>query len=223
MAIAPVVGAVLSSDSEEGALASPVGAFTAHVRPPSTAVTVAAPATAAETPMATVTSMPIPVPTPTQVPVRATPPAVTTEAVAATATTATTAAVRQNLVVLGDSVASGFGCDCGGFGTALAKANGPASLTNDAENGLTSEGLLAQLSSTTLDTALATATTVTVTIGANDFDESQAADASCINATCYAATLQTMTTAINQITSQHKHPVRRRRVASGWRPVLSSC
>ena len=128
------------------------------------------------------------------------PPAVATEAV--TATTTTTAAARQNLVVLGDSVASGYGSNCGGFGTDLAKANGPAALTNDAANGLTSEGLLAELASPTLRAALATATVVTVTIGANDFDESQAADASCLDATCYPATLETMTTAINQVSSR---------------------
>ena len=134
--------------------------------------------------------------------------AVTTEAVVAkpttavTTVTAATAAVRQNLVVLGDSVASGFACSCGGFATDLARANGPAALTNDAENGLTSQGLLAELSSPTLETALATATVVTVTIGANDFDESQAALASCVDATCYAGTLATMTEAIDQITTR---------------------
>ena len=104
--------------------------------------------------------------------------------------------------MLGDSVASGYGCGCGGFGTDLARANGPAALTNDAENGLTSEGLLAELASPTLDAALATATVVTVTIGANDFDESQAGNGSCLDATCYAQTLTTMTAAINQITSR---------------------
>lgn len=118
------------------------------------------------------------------------------------AVTAAAVAVRQNLVVLGDSVASGYACSCGGFAADLAQANGPAALTNDAENGLTSEGLLAELSSPTLDAALASATVVTVTIGANDFDESQAADTSCANATCYAATLQTMTTTIEAITSR---------------------
>ena len=147
----------------------------------------AVPAVVAVTPMTTVTPV-------------ATPPAVATEAV--TANTPTTAGVRQNLVVLGDSVASGYGCSCGGFAADLAKANGPAALTNDAENGLTSAGLLAELSSPMLQAALASATVVTVTIGANDFDESQAANASCVNATCYAATLETMTTAITQITSR---------------------
>lgn len=130
----------------------------------------------------------------------ATPPGVAAGAV--TAISATTAAVRPNLVVLGDSVATGYGCSCGGFGSYLTQANSPAALTNDAENGLTGEGLLARLSSPSLKSALAAATVVTVTIGANDFDESQAAYTSCFNAACYATTLKTMTAAINQITSR---------------------
>ena len=113
------------------------------------------------------------------------------------------AAVRQNLVVLGDSVAAGDACACGGgFGTYLARANGPAALTNDAENGLTSEGLLAELSNPTLVRTLAAATVVTVTIGANDFDPSLASATTCLLATCYQAALHTMTSTIDLITTR---------------------
>ena len=133
-------------------------------------------------------------PTPTATPVA------TTAATGTDVMTVAAVPVRQNLVVLGDSVASGDACDCGGFGAYLARANGPAALTNAAQNGLTSNGLLAQLDSPALDTALAAATVVTVTIGANDFDESQAS--SCSAAACYAGTLKTMTSTISQITSR---------------------
>ena len=101
------------------------------------------------------------------------------------------ATARPQLVVLGDSVAAGSMCACGGFGVALA-ANTAGSLINAAKSGLTSQGLLTQLGSPSLVHALASATVVTVTIGANDFDEAAASQRTCATLSCYAAPLQNL-------------------------------
>ena len=109
---------------------------------------------------------------------------------------------HQNLVVLGDSVPAATACDCPGFGTDLARSVQPANLTNAAEAGMTSQGLLVQLSSPAVMQALSQATVVTVTIGANDFDDSLAAEDSCVNASCYAPTLREMDATMAEITNR---------------------
>jgi lysophospholipase L1-like esterase len=89
------------------------------------------------------------------------------------------------LVVLGDSVASGAGCGCLPFGqllaSKLASAQGHTTpLTNAAQDGLTTRGLVEQLRRPDIVHRLATATLVTVTIGANDFDPDLARSADCL-------------------------------------------
>lgn len=109
---------------------------------------------------------------------------------------------RLRLVVLGDSVPAGTACGCPGFGAELAAANRPATLVNDALPGLTSSGLLAQLASPGLESALRTASLVTVTIGANDFNEALASDPSCGSASCYAGQLQRTTATLRAISTR---------------------
>lgn len=104
-----------------------------------------------------------------------------------------------HLVVLGDSVATGAGCNCRPFGPTLAheaaEATGRSTtLSILAHDGMTSGDLLSQVQSDgETITALRRATTVTVTIGANDFDSSQA-DAGCPNGgtSCFAGDLQAL-------------------------------
>jgi len=93
------------------------------------------------------------------------------------------------LVVLGDSVAAGTACSCGGFGGSLARVDGSAALRNAAAEGQTSAGLLAQLDDPAILSSLRAATMVTVTVGANDFDESLAGTPDCGDLHCYAATM----------------------------------
>lgn len=101
---------------------------------------------------------------------------------------AATAVVPRRLVVLGDSVPAGWACTCPGFGADLA-THESAALTNDAVPGLTSQGLLDQLNTPEVITALGSATLVTVTVGANDFLDSRAVDAGCADLSCYRPTV----------------------------------
>ena len=113
------------------------------------------------------------------------------------------AATPQHLVVLGDSVPAGSACDCGGFGVMLASTIS-APLTNLSVPGLTSHGLVAQLSSGNVQAALGTATVVTVTIGANDFNEGDADARACSDLSCYTSTMKTVTSNINSIVTRIK-------------------
>jgi len=106
--------------------------------------------------------------------------------------------VPRRLVVLGDSVPAGSACHCPGFGTILA-AQQSADLTNEAVPGLTSGGLLAQLHTPQVATALSSATIVTVTVGANDFPDTQAGDAVCADLSCYRGALARLTTTMNAV------------------------
>ncbi len=99
----------------------------------------------------------------------------------------------QQLVVLGDSVPAAAGCGCTGFGTLLARSEArttgqDVSLTNAASDGLTTSGLLTQLADPTLAQRLTKATLVTITIGANDFDQGLASRSDCASGdglSCY--------------------------------------
>jgi lysophospholipase L1-like esterase len=104
----------------------------------------------------------------------------------------------ERIVVLGDSVPAGVACSCPSFGELLARTatlatRRPAVLDNYALGGLTTAGLAAQLSAdgTPLVAALRRATTVTVTIGANDFDSAQAEKPACETSgtACFGADL----------------------------------
>ena len=101
------------------------------------------------------------------------------------------------LVVLGDSVASGAGCSCEPFGQLLstslaAVSKRPVTFTNAARDGLTTQGLLDQLQGPVVERALTSATLVTVTIGANDFDPDLADNTDCLGpsaAACFRSRL----------------------------------
>jgi lysophospholipase L1-like esterase len=101
-----------------------------------------------------------------------------------------------HVVVLGDSVATGAGCACTPFGPRLAgllarDTSRHVDVVTLGQDGLTSAGLSDQLAHDgRTRRAVARATTVTVTIGANDFDPDRADDACGGGGTdCYADTL----------------------------------
>lgn len=108
-----------------------------------------------------------------------------------------TSATLERVVVLGDSVGTGAGCTCTPFGPQLAQlltraSNRPTRVSTLAQDGLDSAGLLTQLQSDEATIfALRRATAVTVTIGANDFDPSQASSGCGGSGTaCYDGALQ---------------------------------
>lgn len=133
-----------------------------------------------------------PVPTPAPQPVRAL--ASSSAAMAASPTPT----LVGSLVVLGDSVAAGSNCGCAPYATLLGQAlsqrtGRPVPVVNEGVRGLTSARLLAQLSDGGVQRELKSAAVVTVTIGANDFDEDLAQQSACrVPDACYAATLEAM-------------------------------
>jgi lysophospholipase L1-like esterase len=87
-------------------------------------------------------------------------------------------------VALGDSVAVGSGCDCGGYVQPVGQGIGAGLRTsvavdNLALDGQTSAGLLDQLADPDTRDAVRNADLVLVTIGANDFPEADLASADC--------------------------------------------
>jgi lysophospholipase L1-like esterase len=98
---------------------------------------------------------------------------------------------------LGDSVTVGANCGCTPFVNLLATRLGKAKarafgVTNEARNGLTSDGLLSQLRSSRERAAVSQVTLVT--IGANDFDASQLSSPGCTapDLACYQAGLASL-------------------------------
>ena len=113
------------------------------------------------------------------------------------------------IVTLGDSVAAASACSCPGFAHVLAHPRGsdagPAGLTNAARDGLTSQGLLAQLDEPAVSSALRGATLVTITIGANDFDADRASDPTCgggAGTDCYVPALQRLSDTLHDLTAR---------------------
>jgi lysophospholipase L1-like esterase len=121
---------------------------------------------------------------------------------------ARTDAVTGPVVVLGDSVAAGTGCDCTPYATLLARGladrTGQAvSVVNAGADGLTSGGLLDQLGQPAVQRALSTAGVVTVTIGANDFDSGAAGDSACAAVdSCYGSALTELSAHVQTIITQ---------------------
>jgi lysophospholipase L1-like esterase len=113
----------------------------------------------------------------------------------------------RRVVALGDSVPSGAGCDCVPFATLLARSLASASgskvaVTNEARDGLTTDGLLQELNEAPVRRQLATASLVTVTIGANDFDADRAESTDCLgpaNIDCYQDRLGSLSTALHAV------------------------
>lgn len=113
------------------------------------------------------------------------------------------------VVDLGDSVESGYNCDCTNFvqqvGDRLAAAQSTtASVDNTATAGATSADVLAKLQTASVQAAIRDSDVVVIEIGANDFDESDASDTACLAdpaATCYASAASTLTSNIDTIVS----------------------
>ena len=114
------------------------------------------------------------------------------------------------LLVLGDSVASGAGCACVPFATLLAQKLASATghvvpVSNAAQDGLTTRGLLDQLQRPDVDRSLAQATLVAVTIGANDFDPDLANRPDCLGTAlraCVGARLTSFGAVLTQALDQ---------------------
>jgi lysophospholipase L1-like esterase len=92
------------------------------------------------------------------------------------------------LVALGDSVPAGTACACLPFPVQAARGLGPTAVARDlARPGEDVPGLLAQLEEPDTADALRSAGGVTVTVGANDFDEDSAEDDRCSDpSACWA-------------------------------------
>lgn len=114
---------------------------------------------------------------------------------------------QPRLTVLGDSVPAGTACDCDPFGTLLAHSladgrGAPVALLNASTPGQTTSGLLQQVSSGSLDASLADTNVVTVTIGANDFDDGAIGDTGCDDGgriDCYNGDLAQFRTTITRL------------------------
>jgi lysophospholipase L1-like esterase len=112
------------------------------------------------------------------------------------------------VVGLGDSVPSGFACDCVSYVSLVgqyeaARENTTAAVSNLAEPGLTTSDLLDQLKDSSVRRQIAAADLVIITIGANDFDTGSVGDESCSapGLDCFQSTLQEQAT---QLTSAFK-------------------
>jgi lysophospholipase L1-like esterase len=86
------------------------------------------------------------------------------------------AAARHVVLALGDSVPSGHACDCQPFpqtyGSLLSSTTGAQVMVdNRAVSGLKTSGLLSQLQSGTMRSAVRASDVIVVTIGANDFGD----------------------------------------------------
>ena len=121
-----------------------------------------------------------------------------------------------SIVSLGDSVAAGSQCGCRPFpellrDEAARRRAADTYLLNDADGGLTSADVLAQIAAESSATAAAlrSATLVTLTVGANDFDEGTA-PACDENLACYGDRIDvvqrnvaSIVTRVNQLSDGH--------------------
>ena len=116
----------------------------------------------------------------------------------------------EHLVVLGDSVAAGAGCSCPTYAdllaTRLATQSGhAATVTNAGRDGITTADLLSQLNDPVIARALQSATVVTITIGANDFDDALAGRDDCAVGSalsCYGAELTALPALLHDVLSR---------------------
>ncbi|MBW3085270.1 hypothetical protein KEM60_01467 [Austwickia sp. TVS 96-490-7B] len=132
------------------------------------------------------------------------------------------------VVGLGDSIESGYNCDCTNYVESVGHRLGeiqqrPVTVTNTAVPGATSQDLLAQLDDPGVQSALKTAELVVIEIGANDFDESHAYDTRCQpsrNSPCYAETAtalrNNLTTIIQRVKQLQTVPNATILVAGYW-------
>ncbi len=135
------------------------------------------------------------------------------------------------VVGLGDSVPAGTACACTSYVTLVAKQlatrfDRSVPVTNFAVNGQTSSGLLDQLTQPATRRALAQASVVIVTIGANDFDADEVADGACSrpdSAGCFGADLAALRSHLDAILARvHAAvpPVSRVLVTGYWNVFL---
>lgn len=130
-----------------------------------------------------------------------------------------TASSRPALFVtgLGDSVPSGYGCDCRGYVQNLGDLIGATTgrqveVHNDAVGGITSADVSDSLSDPAVAGDLASSDVVVVEVGANDLDLGLIADASCQDGTitCWRGTLNAVRTNLTRIAdvarNQPRHP-----------------
>jgi lysophospholipase L1-like esterase len=110
------------------------------------------------------------------------------------------------VVGLGDSVPAASACDCTSYVSLAGRAEAArlgttADVSNLAEGGLTTAGLLDQLNQASVRRKIAAADLVIITIGANDFDTDSVADDSCSapDLSCFQSTLQQQATQLDEV------------------------
>jgi lysophospholipase L1-like esterase len=110
-------------------------------------------------------------------------------------------APAHTVLALGDSVPSGHACDCQPFpqayGSLLSATTGaPVAVDNQAVSGLKTSGLLSQLQSSDIRSAVQASDVILMTIGANDFGDhhDQVVEGDCgrQNTDCVSDELQSM-------------------------------
>ena len=123
-------------------------------------------------------------PSPSPVSASETPPASPSPPATKSASPSPTRSGPYRVVGLGDSVPAGSACDCTSYVSLVgrheaARRGTEADVSNLAQGGLTTGGLLDQLQDASVRRKIAAADLVIVTIGANDFDTGSVADDSC--------------------------------------------
>ncbi|WP_169789704.1 SGNH/GDSL hydrolase family protein [Actinoplanes subtropicus] len=110
------------------------------------------------------------------------------------------------VVGLGDSVPAASACDCTSYVSLAGRAEAArlgttAEVSNLAEGGLTTAGLLDQLNQASVGRKIAAADLVIITIGANDFDTGSVADGSCSapDLSCFQSTLRQQAPQLDEV------------------------
>jgi lysophospholipase L1-like esterase len=110
------------------------------------------------------------------------------------------------VVGLGDSVPAGTNCGCTSYVSRVGRAEAArqgttAAVSNLAQPGLTTPGLLTQLEGASVRRRIATADLVIITIGANDFDTGEVASASCRGPAlaCFQPTLKQQSSELDEV------------------------
>jgi lysophospholipase L1-like esterase len=108
------------------------------------------------------------------------------------------------VVGLGDSVPAGSACGCTTYvdlvGRQAADRRGTtADVSNLAQGGLTTPGLLDQLKDGSVKEKVAAADLVIITIGANDFDTGSVGSSSCAGLYCFQSTLKQQKSQLDEV------------------------
>jgi len=138
-----------------------------------------------------------PAPSPSPVSDSETPSASAAPSTSASASASPTHSGPYRVVGLGDSVPAGDACGCTSYVSLVGKHEAArlgtsAKVSNLAEGGLTTAGLLDQLDQASVRRTVSAADLVIITIGANDFDTGSVADDSCSAPamSCFQSTLR---------------------------------